>query len=86
MIACAERSCKKEKAPQTHRVKNALPNSPPQELLTDTIDSQLNVVNGTGVLSPGTNGLAKPADFSHSCNLRSIKFAGRTLIQDWRTQ
>ena len=46
---------KKKRASQIHRVKNALPNSSPPELFNDTIDSRLKVVNGTGVLSPGTN-------------------------------
>jgi hypothetical protein len=59
----------KREASQTHRVKNAFPNSPPPELLNDTIDSCLKIVNGTGVLSRSTNVLAELADFSHSCNI-----------------
>ena len=67
---------KRESVPGLVESKNALPNSHPPELLIDTIDSRLKVVNGTGVLSPGTNGLAQRAEFSHSCNLQRIRFAG----------
>jgi hypothetical protein len=51
--------CKRE-APQSRQSPRCFLSSPPPELLNETIDSRLKVVSGTGVLSPGTNGLAEP--------------------------
>jgi hypothetical protein len=45
-----------EKAPRTHRVKDALPSSPPPELLYGNIDPHTGGVNGTGVVRSGPNG------------------------------
>jgi hypothetical protein len=46
----------KEKAPWTHRVKDALPSNPPPELLYGNIDPHTGGVNGTGVVRSGPNG------------------------------
>jgi hypothetical protein len=48
--------CKRESAPDSYPSQGRYLSSPPLELLTDTIDSLLNVVNGSGVLGHGTNG------------------------------
>jgi hypothetical protein len=47
----------KKKAPRTHSSHGTLLNSPPPELLTDSLDALLKAVNGTAVLISRTNGL-----------------------------
>jgi hypothetical protein len=47
----------KKKAPRTHSSHGTLSNSPPPELLTDSLDALLKAVNGTAVLISRTNGL-----------------------------
>jgi hypothetical protein len=49
-------------------LKDAFPNTPSLELPTDKIDLQLNVVNGIGVVSPGTKGLR--CIHTHRCHCR----------------